>query len=71
MQIDPTTPASESNEPARVIDEHTEQRIREHLSNKNDVISEDDIRNIVTTISVPDEHAGDTPADEAEPDPVF
>lgn len=69
MQIDPITPGSASNEPARLIDEQTEQRIREHLSDQNDVISEDDIRNIVTTISVPEEpRIGNTTI---EPDPVF
>lgn len=40
----------EYNEAPKPFDEQTDRRIHEHLSNKNDVISEDDIRNIKTNI---------------------
>lgn len=41
---------TESNESLKPFDEQTDRRIHEHLSNEHDVISEDDIRNIKTSI---------------------
>ena len=43
-------------ESAVLIDTKTDRRIHEHLSNPNDVITEDDIRNIVTSIAAPVPH---------------
>ncbi len=41
---------AEPNESLKPFDEQTDRRIHEHLSNEHDVISEDDIRNIKTSI---------------------
>lgn len=39
-----------NNVTTKIFDEKTDKRIHEHLSNEKDEISEDDIRNIRTTI---------------------
>ncbi|MEO6330806.1 MAG: hypothetical protein ABIO55_17860 [Ginsengibacter sp.] len=44
-------PAPPENSPEKFKDEATKNKINQHLSDINDTISEDDIKNIITDIS--------------------
>lgn len=49
------------NQSATLVDANTDKRIHEHLTNPTDVITEDDIKNVLTTIAAEQEEI-DEPA---------
>ena len=57
MSLPETNP--QSTEPSKPFDAQTDRRIHEHLSNEHDVISEDDIRNIKTSIEGAEDESED------------
>ncbi len=53
--------------PAKIVDEQTDKRVYEHLTDKTDVISEEDIKNIITDIGTGVENENKVDSDEQQP----